>query len=111
MFKKKRSSRSGYLMGTIVGGMVGVAGYYLLATDKGNHLRKDLVNKMPERSGSKGALSHLLLEFGSEWSEDIKEVLGESKNPQHREVAKKETIDNQRKSDIGELIQGVLEEE
>ncbi|ERN52949.1 YtxH domain-containing protein [Alkalihalophilus marmarensis] len=107
MFRKKRSSRSGYFIGSLVGTAVGVAGYYLLASERGSQLRNGLVNKMPEANSKKsGALSHLLLEFGSEWSEDIKEVLSDSKKP---EQMKNQSAGEQ--SEIGELIQGVLEEE
>ncbi|WP_100373381.1 hypothetical protein [Bacillus sp. FJAT-45037] len=114
MFRKKRSSRSSYIAGSILGGFIAVASYYLLATtEKGKDFKAELASRVPEKKASSGSLSHLLLEFGGEWSEDLKEVLNESKNRNHQGTAKqsKNQVISQEQSEIGELIQGVLDEE
>ncbi|KMK77041.1 hypothetical protein [Alkalihalobacillus pseudalcaliphilus] len=99
MFKRKKNYVRSYMLGSIFGGLCGVAGALLM--QPGTQAKvKTMYQKQREKLTEKAPkLSQHLLELGEEWAEDLIGNTGENKKDKTDSV------------DVGKLIQTVLDKE
>ncbi|GAE29893.1 YtxH domain-containing protein [Halalkalibacter hemicellulosilyticus] len=93
MFQKR--SNKGLITSSIIGGVVGAASVMMFTTDTG----KQVMNRAKKAYPS---LSRTLLELGEEWKEEVDDIMNQSKSNSNRS-------DVNEKSDIGSLIEQVVE--
>ncbi|KGA98891.1 hypothetical protein AJ85_20770 [Alkalihalobacillus alcalophilus ATCC 27647 = CGMCC 1.3604] len=100
--KRRKSNKAAYLIGSAIGGFVGVAGALLMQPENKKKVKgmwEEQKRKMEEKAPK---LSQHLLELGSEWSEEVGNILKEQK---------KAKTTNKNQSELGQLIQTALDKE
>lgn len=95
---KKNNLGPGFVIGTLVGGMIGATSALLLTPKRGDEMRQDLFEKMNVSSSENKPLSHMILEMGSEWAQDLFEI--DEANTQQ---------DDQGGGDVGYVVHDMLE--
>ncbi|WP_216828169.1 YtxH domain-containing protein [Alkalihalobacterium elongatum] len=70
----KNNIGPGFVIGALFGGMIGAASALLLAPKKGEEIRQDLIEKLNITPQEDKPLSHMILEMGSEWAQDLFEI-------------------------------------
>ncbi|WP_209123664.1 YtxH domain-containing protein [Alkalihalobacillus sp. BA299] len=68
---RKNNIGPGFVIGTLVGGMIGATSALLLTPKRGEEMRQDLIGRMNISTSETKPLSHMILEMGSEWAYDF----------------------------------------
>ncbi|MEB1809875.1 MAG: YtxH domain-containing protein [Bacillaceae bacterium] len=98
---KKSNLGPGFVIGTLIGGMIGATSALLLTPKRGEEMRQDLFEKMNVTSSQDKPLSHMILEMGSEWAQDLFEIDEEQGNLQQ---------EDQGGGDAGYVVHSMLED-
>ncbi|WP_088104918.1 YtxH domain-containing protein [Halalkalibacter urbisdiaboli] len=108
MFERRRTSSRGYLIGTVIGGLIGAAGALLFAPEKGAVMRKQVAERFNQNNNAhKPTMSQTLLELGEEWSEDVEEIMKRTKQQQNSGQQEQKNTQPQ----LANLIQDALEDD
>ncbi len=99
---KRKRTRRGLMMYSVLAGMAGAAGVIWMTRGQGSMRGAELMEKA-KTFMQKPNLSQTLLELGTEWSDELEEVV--------RENRKSKAESNHEDSDMGKMIQEVLDDE
>ncbi|GAF63894.1 hypothetical protein BTS2_0786 [Bacillus sp. TS-2] len=101
--KKRRNSIANYTVACLLGGVIGLSSAYMLQKNNRDQLTQKWKKQLEKLESKLPRQSQHLLELGTEWTEEVSDIL-KKKSPNHT------LKDTTKKPEISQLIQTVLDQ-